>query len=198
MSWMYDNVWVFFIPIMIIMKIEYTIPGKTSLLKFALFIKFVTSHKRRHIFIWLFSIILRRTISSQSGFPTSYETPSIIGLILLVFITCSQHSCSCRSRSESVRSCYLNWRDNRPEDRRFRNLSEMIGKQFNDIDTRVSACRRSGCWSLKFHREVKKTESILTPDGFCARERRGMKNCRSNYGDLILDEVNPTETHSCH
>ena len=34
---------------MISMKIEYTIPGKTSLLEFALFIKFVVSHKRRQI-----------------------------------------------------------------------------------------------------------------------------------------------------
>ena len=39
MSWMHNNMWVFFIPIMIIMKIEYTIPGKTSLLKFDLFLK---------------------------------------------------------------------------------------------------------------------------------------------------------------
>ena len=47
MSWMRNNMWVSFIPIMIIMKIEYTIPGKTSLLEFALFIKFIISHKRR-------------------------------------------------------------------------------------------------------------------------------------------------------
>ena len=70
MSWMHDNVWVFFIPLMIIMKIEYTIPGKTRLLEFALFIKFIISHKRRqieHIFIRLFSIIFRRTLSSRSG-----------------------------------------------------------------------------------------------------------------------------------
>ena len=56
MSWMHSNTWVFFIPIMIIMEIEYTIPGKTSLLEFALFIKFIVSHKRRQIgriFIWL-------------------------------------------------------------------------------------------------------------------------------------------------
>ncbi|KAF3428186.1 hypothetical protein E2986_11502 [Frieseomelitta varia] len=33
--------WVFFIPIMIIMKIEYIMPGKTSFIKFALFIKFI-------------------------------------------------------------------------------------------------------------------------------------------------------------
>ena len=39
MSWMRNNMWVFFIPIMIIMKIDYTIPGKTSLLDFSLFIK---------------------------------------------------------------------------------------------------------------------------------------------------------------
>ena len=47
--------WVFFIPIMIIMKIECTIPGKASLLEFALSIKFIVSHKRRqigHVFIW--------------------------------------------------------------------------------------------------------------------------------------------------
>ena len=70
MSWMQSNTWVFFIPIMIIMKIEYTIPGKSSLLEFALFIKFITSHKRRQIgliFIWLFFTIFRRTIRSRSG-----------------------------------------------------------------------------------------------------------------------------------
>ena len=53
---------------MIIMKIEYTIPG--SLLEFALFIKFIISHKQRqieHMFIWLFFIIFRCTISSRSG-----------------------------------------------------------------------------------------------------------------------------------
>ena len=75
MSWMHNNMWVFFVPIMIIMKIKCTIPGKTILLEFALFIKFIVSHKRRqigHIFIWLFFIILRRTISSRS-----YETPCI-------------------------------------------------------------------------------------------------------------------------
>ena len=39
---------------MIIMKIECTIPGETSLLEFAPFIKFIISHKQRqigHIFI---------------------------------------------------------------------------------------------------------------------------------------------------
>ena len=49
MSWMHNNMWVFFVPIMIIMKIEYTIPGETSLLEFALFIKFIISHKGRQI-----------------------------------------------------------------------------------------------------------------------------------------------------
>ena len=49
MSWKHNNTWVFFIPIMIIMKIEYTIPGQTSLLEFALFIKFIISHERRQI-----------------------------------------------------------------------------------------------------------------------------------------------------
>ena len=44
MSWMYSNMWIFFISIMIIMKIEYTIPDKTNLLEFALFIKFIISH----------------------------------------------------------------------------------------------------------------------------------------------------------
>ena len=44
MSWIRNNTWVFFIPIMIIMKIEYTIPDKTNLLEFALFIKFIISH----------------------------------------------------------------------------------------------------------------------------------------------------------
>ena len=50
---------------MITMKVEYTIPGKTSLPEFALIIKFVISHKQRqigHIFIWLFFIIFRRII----------------------------------------------------------------------------------------------------------------------------------------
>ena len=70
MSWMHNNMWVSFIPIMIIVKIEYTIPGKTSSLEFALFIKFIIFHKPRptgHIFIWLFFIIFRDTISSRSG-----------------------------------------------------------------------------------------------------------------------------------
>ena len=49
MSRMHNNTWVFFVPIVIIMKIECTIPDKTGLLEFALFIKFVTSHKRRQI-----------------------------------------------------------------------------------------------------------------------------------------------------
>ena len=66
MSRMRNNMWAF--PIMIIMKIEYTISGKTSLPEFALFIKFIISYKQRqmgHIFIWLFFIIFRRIISSK-------------------------------------------------------------------------------------------------------------------------------------
>ena len=39
MSWMHNDTWVFFIPIIIIMKIERIIPDKTSLLEFALFYK---------------------------------------------------------------------------------------------------------------------------------------------------------------
>ena len=69
MSRMHNNMWIFFIPIMIILKIERTIPDKTSLPEFALFIKFITYHKRRqigHIFMWLFFIIFRRAISSRS------------------------------------------------------------------------------------------------------------------------------------
>ena len=73
MSRMHNNMLVFFIPIMIIMKIEYTIPGRTGLLEFALFIKFIISHERRHMFTWLFFIIFRLfTIRS-----TSYETACI-------------------------------------------------------------------------------------------------------------------------
>ncbi|KAF3420356.1 hypothetical protein E2986_12560 [Frieseomelitta varia] len=34
---MHNNVWIFFIPIMIIMKIEYTIPDKTSFIKFTVY-----------------------------------------------------------------------------------------------------------------------------------------------------------------
>ena len=70
MSWMRNNMWVSFIPIMIIMKIEYTIPGKTSLLEFALFIKFIMFQRRQigHIYLCdFFFIIFRRTISSRSG-----------------------------------------------------------------------------------------------------------------------------------
>ena len=64
MSWMHNNVWIFSIPIMVIMKIEYTIPDETSLLEFALFIKFIISHKRRqtnrtYIYIYdSFSLLL--------------------------------------------------------------------------------------------------------------------------------------------
>ena len=47
MSWMHNNTWVYFISLMIIMKIECTIPGKTSLLEFAPFIKFIISHKTK-------------------------------------------------------------------------------------------------------------------------------------------------------
>ena len=62
--------WVFFIPIVTIMKIEYTIPGKTSLLEFALFIKFIVSHRQiGHIFIFL-----GVQLALEMG-PTSYETP---------------------------------------------------------------------------------------------------------------------------
>ena len=53
---MHNNTWVSFVPNMIIMKIEYTIPGKTSLLEFALFVKFVVSRKQRQI--GLFSLFL--------------------------------------------------------------------------------------------------------------------------------------------
>ena len=129
MSWMHNNMWDFFILIMIIMKIEYTIPGKTRFIsekyggyktlftfthlqepstknkryqvsiirkqcefllgnycglwkerpdrEFALFIKLIISHKRRqigYIFIWLFFIIFKRTISSGSH---KYETTCI-------------------------------------------------------------------------------------------------------------------------
>ena len=41
MPWMHNNTWIFFVPIMIIMKIKCTIPGETSLLEFALFVKFI-------------------------------------------------------------------------------------------------------------------------------------------------------------
>ena len=55
MSWMHNNMWVFFIPIMIIMKIEYTIPVKTSLLEFVLLIKFVISKTdRTYIYMTFF------------------------------------------------------------------------------------------------------------------------------------------------
>ena len=67
-------------PIMIIMKIEYTIPGETSLLEFALFIKFIISRKRRqtgHIFIRLFFPLFLGVQSVLEVGPTSYETPCI-------------------------------------------------------------------------------------------------------------------------
>ena len=68
MSRMRNNTWVFFSPIVIIMKIECTVPGETSLLEFALFVKFVASHERRQIYLYdFFFIIFRRTISSRSG-----------------------------------------------------------------------------------------------------------------------------------
>ena len=67
MSWMHNNVWVSLIPIMIIMKIEYTIPGKTSLLEFALFINSLYD---------FFSLILGVQSASKVG-PTSYETSCI-------------------------------------------------------------------------------------------------------------------------
>ena len=69
---MHNNTWVLFILITIIVKIEYIIPGKTSLLEFALFIKFIVSHKRRqieHVFILLFGVQ-----SAPEVGPTSYET----------------------------------------------------------------------------------------------------------------------------
>ena len=75
MSWMHNNV--FFVSIMIIMKIEYTIPGKTSSLEIALFIKFIMSRKRRqtgHMFAWLFSLFLSVQSAPEVG-PTNYETP---------------------------------------------------------------------------------------------------------------------------
>ena len=62
---------------MIIMKIECTIPGKTSLPEFALFIKFVISHKRRQIYLYdFFSLFLGVQSAPEVG-PTSYETPCI-------------------------------------------------------------------------------------------------------------------------
>ena len=60
------------------MKIECTIPGKTSLLEIAMFIKVIVSHKRRQIgrmFIF-FSLFLGVQSALEVG-PTSYETPSI-------------------------------------------------------------------------------------------------------------------------
>ena len=90
MSRMHNHTWVFFIPIMIIMKIECTIPGKTSLLEFALFIKFIISHKRRqigHVFIWLFSIIFRRTISSRNGSPQVTKHPVYTSFLFLLVDT---------------------------------------------------------------------------------------------------------------
>ena len=69
---------VFFIPVMIIMKIECTIPGKTSLLEFALFIKFIISHKRRQdTYLYdFFSLFLGVQSAPEVG-PTSYETPYV-------------------------------------------------------------------------------------------------------------------------
>ena len=68
MSWMHNNV---LVPSSHIMLWKLNIPStKTSSLEFALFIKFIASHKRRqigHLFMWLFFIIFRRTISSRSG-----------------------------------------------------------------------------------------------------------------------------------
>ena len=58
--------WAIFVPIVIITKIERTIPGKTGLSEFALFIRFVTSRKQRrigHVFVRHFSIIFWRTVS---------------------------------------------------------------------------------------------------------------------------------------
>ena len=68
---------------MIILKIEYTIYH--SLIEFALFIKFIVSHKRRRIgrvFTWLFfSLFLG--VQSEVG-PTSYETLCIHSSFMLV------------------------------------------------------------------------------------------------------------------
>ena len=50
MSRMHNNMWVFFIPIM---KIEYTIPGKTSLLEFVLFIKFINEGRQDLYYIYM-------------------------------------------------------------------------------------------------------------------------------------------------
>ena len=86
---MHNNMWVFSISIMIIMEIECNIPGKTSLLEFALFIKFIIYHKQRqigHIFIWLFLIIFRRTISSRSGSHKLRNT-----LYNTVYLVCNKH-----------------------------------------------------------------------------------------------------------
>ena len=75
MSRMHNNVWIFFIPIMIIMKIEYTIPGKTSLLEFTMLIKFIISDKRRrigHIYLYdFFSLFLGIQSAPEVG-PTSF------------------------------------------------------------------------------------------------------------------------------
>ena len=104
MSRMRNNTWVIFSPIVIIMKIECTVPGKTSLLEFALFTKFVTSHKRRQMgrifMMGHFSIIFRRTISSQS-----YETPCIYIYIYIhiLFFENSEHKLA-DTRDTTIRS----------------------------------------------------------------------------------------------
>ena len=82
---------------MIIMKIEYTIPGKTSSLEFALVIKFIISHKRRqigHIYLYdSFSLLLGVQSAPEVG-PTSYETPCIYMYVYDMFsrITCYHFS----------------------------------------------------------------------------------------------------------
>ena len=105
MSRMHNNVWVFFVPIMITMKIEYTIPGKISSLEFALFVKFIVSHKRRRI-IFVF-IIFRRLItkhpvysvvSSQNCRPKREKMASN-GLEIFEIVRENQNSVSFHSRS---------------------------------------------------------------------------------------------------
>ena len=75
---MHNNMWVFFIPIMIIMKIEYTIAGKTGSLEFALFIKlYLVNEDRQDIYSYDFFPLLLGVQSAAEVGPTSYETPCI-------------------------------------------------------------------------------------------------------------------------
>ena len=78
---------------MIIMKTEYTTPGK-SLLEFTLFIKFIISHKRRQIELtdriyMTFSSLFLGVQSAPEVGPTSYDSKEITFVVIIckIYIT---------------------------------------------------------------------------------------------------------------